>query len=145
MWESVIVLCFVVSYFMSIQVLQSRELDALLNLSSWLLVSVVWFFLAVPWVCLQFVILVFPDHTHLLFCSRKTVIKLMLYQAYLQRNIELETTLKMPPNVFHSASCMKMGTGKRRQNMRNVFFSIFSHNKFYYPTVTYFRCYETRG
>ena len=29
--------------------------------------SVVWLFLAVPLVCLQFVIVVFPDHTHLLF------------------------------------------------------------------------------
>ena len=28
---------------------------------------VVWLFLAVPWVSLQFVIVVFPDHTHLLF------------------------------------------------------------------------------
>ena len=28
---------------------------------------VVWLFLAVPCVCLQFVIVVFPDHTHLLF------------------------------------------------------------------------------
>ena len=27
----------------------------------------VWLFLAVPLVCLQFVIVVFPDHTHLLF------------------------------------------------------------------------------
>ena len=26
-----------------------------------------WLFLAVPWGCLQFVIVVFPDHTHLLF------------------------------------------------------------------------------
>ena len=26
-----------------------------------------WFFLAVPWGCLRFVIVVFPDHTHLLF------------------------------------------------------------------------------
>ena len=26
----------------------------------------VWFFLVVPWVCLQFVIVVFPDHTQLL-------------------------------------------------------------------------------
>ena len=26
-----------------------------------------WFFLEVPWGCLQFVIVVFPDHTHLLF------------------------------------------------------------------------------
>ena len=44
-----------------------RELVALLGLSSWCLVIVVWLFLAVPWICLQFVIVVFPDHTHLLF------------------------------------------------------------------------------
>ena len=44
-----------------------RELVALLNLSSWCLVIVVWLFLVVPWVCLQFMNLVFPDHTHLLF------------------------------------------------------------------------------
>ena len=44
-----------------------RELIALLNLSSWCLVMVDWLFLAVPQGCLQFVIVVFPDHTHLLF------------------------------------------------------------------------------
>ena len=44
-----------------------RELVALLSLSSWCLVVVVWLFLALPWVCLQFVIVVFLDHTHLLF------------------------------------------------------------------------------
>ena len=44
-----------------------RELVTVLSLSSWCLVIVVWLFLAVPWVCLQFVIVVFPDHTHLLF------------------------------------------------------------------------------
>ena len=44
-----------------------RELVALLSLSSWCLVIVVWLFLAVPWVCLQFVIVVFPNHTHLLY------------------------------------------------------------------------------
>ena len=43
-----------------------RELVALLSLSSWCLVIVVWLFLAVLWVCLQFVIVVFPDRTHLL-------------------------------------------------------------------------------
>ena len=37
---------------------------ALLSLSSWCLVMVVWLFLAVPWVCLRFVIVVFSDHTH---------------------------------------------------------------------------------
>ena len=26
-----------------------------------------WLFLSVPWVCLQFVIVIFPNHTHLLF------------------------------------------------------------------------------
>ena len=45
------------------------ELAALLSLSSWCLVIVVWRFLAVPWVCLQFVIEVFPDHTHYFCCS----------------------------------------------------------------------------
>ena len=40
---------------------------ALLCLSSWCLELVLWLFLAVPWVCLQFVIVLFPDHTHLLF------------------------------------------------------------------------------
>ena len=30
---------------------------------------VVWLFLAVPWVCLQFLIVVFPDHAHLLFLT----------------------------------------------------------------------------
>ena len=46
-----------------------RELIALLNLSSWYLVMVERLFLAVPRGCLQFVIVVFPDHTHLLFLS----------------------------------------------------------------------------
>ena len=44
-----------------------RKLIALLNLSSWCLVMVERFFLAVPRGCLQFVIVVFPDHTHLLY------------------------------------------------------------------------------
>ena len=44
-----------------------RELVALLNLFLWCLVMVERLFLAVPWGCLQFVILVFTDHTHLLF------------------------------------------------------------------------------
>ena len=44
-----------------------RELVVLLNLFSWGLVMVEWLFLAVPRGCLQFVIVVFHDHTHLLF------------------------------------------------------------------------------
>ena len=41
-----------------------RELVVLLCLSSWCLLIVVWLFRAMPWVCLQFVIVIFPDHTH---------------------------------------------------------------------------------
>ena len=44
-----------------------RGLVALLNLSSLCLVMAERLFLAVPRGCLQFVIAVFPDHTHLLF------------------------------------------------------------------------------
>ena len=44
-----------------------RELVALLNLSSWCLVMVEGLFLAMPRGYLRFVIVVFPDHTHLLF------------------------------------------------------------------------------
>ena len=44
-----------------------RELKALLNLSSWCLMVVGRLFLEVPRGCLRFVIVVFPDHTHLLF------------------------------------------------------------------------------
>ena len=54
-----------------------RELIALLSLSSWCLVVVEQLFLAMPRGCLQFVIVVFPDHTHYFqrfiskgFCSR---------------------------------------------------------------------------
>ena len=44
-----------------------RELVALLELSSWCLVMFEWLFLAMPWVRLRFMIVVFPDHTHLIF------------------------------------------------------------------------------
>ena len=51
----------------AIILMAKRELVALLILSSWCLVMDVWLFLTVPWDCLQFVIVVFPGHTHLLF------------------------------------------------------------------------------
>ena len=44
-----------------------RELITLLNLSSWCPVMVGRLFPAVPQGCLQFVIVVFSDYTHLLF------------------------------------------------------------------------------
>ena len=44
-----------------------RELVALLNFSSWCLLMVEQLFLVVPRGCLQFVIVQFPDYTHLLY------------------------------------------------------------------------------
>ena len=55
-----------VSSSVAIILMRKRELVALLNLSSWCLVMVERLFLAVPQGCLQFVIVVFLDHTHLL-------------------------------------------------------------------------------
>ena len=61
--------CFTLLYVHSsiaIILMGKRKLVALLGLSSWCLVMVELLFLAVPWGCLRYVIVVFPDHTHLL-------------------------------------------------------------------------------
>ena len=77
LWESVIcsmfccTLCYVHSSI-AIILMGKRELVALLNLSSWCLVIVERLFFAVPQGCLRFVIVVFPDHTHLLFLCFST-------------------------------------------------------------------------
>ena len=48
---------------------RKRKLAALLLLSyrCFVTINVLWLFLTVPWVGLQYGIVVFPDHTHLLF------------------------------------------------------------------------------
>ena len=78
LWESVIVLfCCTLLYVHSsiaIILLGKRELVALLNFSSWCLLMVEWLFLTVPWGCLRFVIVVFPEHTHLLFFTEAQLI-----------------------------------------------------------------------
>ena len=64
------IFCFTLLYVHSsiaIILMGKREMVALLNLSSWCLGMVKRLFLAVPRGCLRFVIVVFPDHTHLLF------------------------------------------------------------------------------
>ena len=72
LWDYVIVLCFVVRYLVfstsfAIIFMEKRELATLFCLSPWCLVIVVQLFLEVPRLCLHFVIVVFSDHTHLLF------------------------------------------------------------------------------
>ena len=46
----------------AITLMEKRYLVALRSLSSWCLVIAVWLYLDVPLVCLQFVIVVSPDH-----------------------------------------------------------------------------------
>ena len=61
-----------------------RKLVALLSC----FLMVVWLFLAVPWICLLFVIVVFPDHTHLLFLGSEYP----LYLLYMNHKTgDLET------------------------------------------------------
>ena len=62
---------FYVNSSIAIILMGKRELIALLDLSSWGLDMFGRFFLAVPWGCLRFVIVVFPDHTDLLFLIKK--------------------------------------------------------------------------
>ena len=66
---SMFMLCLLLYVHSSIAIILmgKRELIALLGLSSWCLVMVERLFLAMPRGCLRFVIVVFPDHTHLLF------------------------------------------------------------------------------
>ena len=87
--------CCTLLYFHSsiaIILVGKRELIALLNLSSWCLVMVVRLFLAMPRGCLQFVIVVFPDHTHLLFLnawekiiSAETLLDYNMFVACMER------------------------------------------------------------
>ena len=79
--------CFVVRLLyvhssFAIILMGKREPVALLGLFSWCLtlVMVVWLFLAVPWVCLGFVIVVFPDHTHY-FCHQMSQLLLCIQAA----------------------------------------------------------------
>ena len=68
-----------------------RKLVDLLCLSSWCLAIVVWLLLTMPRVSLQFEILVFPDHTHLLFLDPRS--------PPLKENFEMVITILNPRNI----------------------------------------------
>ena len=107
-----------VHFSIAIILMGKRELIALLNLSSLCLVMVEWLFLAVPRGCLQFVIVVFPDHTHLLFLYNDvlyihTGFAAIMSSAFLtklflcpQRNCRrhIVIALSIPPSISPSVS-----------------------------------------
>ena len=108
-----------------------REPIALLNLSSWCLVMVERLFLAVPRGCLQFVIVVFPDHTHLLFLydahvhlpafhALKAWCLAVMASSTTKLHIPIathllcclqQTCLEFPPDFLNSSSCHKRLSG----------------------------------
>ena len=49
---------------------QCNQICIVFNIKLKINLRLVWLFLAVPWLSLQFVIVVFPDHTHLLFLCK---------------------------------------------------------------------------
>ena len=90
-WGGVCVcLCFDVLSRFAISLKRKRELVALLLLSYICLVTVnvLWHSLTLPWVCLQCVILVFPDHTHLLFklCNSKVNFGILYFAIFFTVN-----------------------------------------------------------
>ena len=56
---------------------------------------VVWFFRAVSWVCLRFVIVVFPDDTHLLF---------LYYRLISVVDVDIAIMIPNQPLPFHILS-----------------------------------------
>ena len=91
-----------------------RELVTWLNLSSWCPVIVVWLFLVVPWVCLQFVIVVFPDHAHLLFFpgrhkSRPVFSEKIANLTHLRSNLRTCVVQKNPLGRFLWQKCSCQG------------------------------------
>ena len=80
-----------------------RELVALLNLSSWCLVMFEGLFIAVPRGCLRFVIVVFPDHTHLLFLALR-------YWFFEMLGSESINCLNKPPGNYNQSTKSIDGT-----------------------------------
>ena len=81
-----------------------RELVALLNLSSWCLVMVEWLFLAVPWSCLRFVIVVFLIiHTYyfllLMMCSLQQMLEIIA--LVLKSNVQAKYTKNAFKDSLH--------------------------------------------
>ena len=98
-----------VHFSIAIILMGKRELIALLNLSSWCLVMVERLFLTVPRGCLQFVIVVFPDHTHLLF--------FMLATSWTTCHTQLKYVNSCSVIHLYQFYCMTGSTGSCRLGM----------------------------
>ena len=86
-----------------------------------------WLFLAVPWGCLRFVIVIFPDDTHLLFVTLLTVMDMFTYTisradsvtVTARLRIILSTVMAMFTYTISGAGC-SMVTARLRIILRTV-------------------------
>ena len=83
-----------IHFGVAVVLIGKRELVALLGLSPWCLVMAGWLFFGVPWGCLQFVIVVFPDHAHLLFFIFEMTITMSMGRTF-------SSSLKGPTQTQH--------------------------------------------
>ena len=98
-----------------------RELVALLCLSSWCLVIAVWLFLTMPRVCLQFVIVVFPDHTNLLLFNLYYCSKLKM-DVFNFTEVLCRGCFKWTRNDIKEIMC---GKGKSMSSKKDILVSLF--------------------
>ena len=108
-WCNVSVPCFVVHCFVSFLASQSSRWGR----QSWLLyfvclsVIVLWFFLAVPWVGLQCVIVLFPDHTHLFLLRRWFCCCVFIVLLFYKTDFVLPILHKCEESVPNPHTCEK--------------------------------------
>ena len=124
-----------------------RELVALLSLSSWCLMIVEWLFLAVPWVCLQFVIVVFPDQTHFFVnvMLRKQLSMIMKYH-----NHTLQTNPWRHEEERQNTDCHMTSGRQLKQRSRfslsiKMIAKLDGHKVLYNKTRTEHRALQTMG
>ena len=88
----VLVLVHVTSFLSSFAIIltRKRELVALLLFGCLATVTVLWLFLTVPWVVLQFKIVVFSDHTHFLFDTKTITVELSPSIVYIMKKMKNE-------------------------------------------------------
>ena len=91
---------FYVPSSIAIILMGKRELVVLLNLSSWCLVMVERLFLEVPRGCLRFVIVVFSDHTHLLFLIPTKYAKRIIRTRIIHTHIAQKLCEKKMKHLF---------------------------------------------
>ena len=119
-----------------------RELIALLGLSSWCLVMVVWLFLAVTWVCLRFVIVVFPDHTHLLFLLHVVTSSVIQFNKFFHPMVK---SYKIIISNINETKKNEVKSWNNFSRMRNCSFRLLNVKKILSPKINLFGLHKVVG